>query len=253
MSPIEVAVLTFACVFGGALAGMALRGRIPTDHLSSEAKDVVKLGSGLIATMAALVLGLLTASAKSAFDAETAAVKQTATDLILLDRTLARVGPEAGPLRKQLRQTIGDRVQAIWPASGASAPHLEAPTASPGENLLSQLQALPAADDHQRQLLAKAAQLGEEVLKNRWLMFTQAASSSIPLPFLIVVVFWLALVFSAFGLLSGPNPTVAAVLALSALSVAGALFLILEMDSPFSGLLKISPDALHYALEQIGR
>lgn len=254
MSSLGVAAIIFGCVFGGSLLGMLLRTIVPASHLSQESKDVVKLGTGLIATMAALLLGLLTASAKGSFDAQTNEVKETATNIILLDRALAHYGPDAAVLRAQLQAVVAQKVESIWPTGTAPAKPLEtagAPNIS--EGIMEQLQALAPKDDAQRKLQAKAMELGAAIVRTRWLLFEQAASRSIPMPFLIVVVFWLTVVFTSFGLLGPPNPMVITMLALSALSVSGALFLILEMDRPFEGLLRISGDPMHYALAHMGQ
>ena len=98
MNALGIAALAFAAALGGALGGMWLRARLPAEHISEATKDTVKLGIGLVATMTALVLGLVTASAKSSFDGLDAAVRHTALDILTLDRVLARYGPEAAPI-----------------------------------------------------------------------------------------------------------------------------------------------------------
>src|SRR5215471_8787492 len=102
MSSLGIAGLSFCCVFGGASFGLALRARLREHHLSTETKDFVKLGVGIIATMTALVLGLLVASAKSSFDAQKGELGQMAANIVLLDRALAHYGPEA----KEARQVL---------------------------------------------------------------------------------------------------------------------------------------------------
>jgi hypothetical protein len=254
VSSLGVAAIIFACVFGGALLGMLIRKIVPTDHLSQESKDVVKLGTGLIATMAALLLGLLTASAKGSFDAQTNEVKETATNIILLDRVLSQYGPDAAGLRRELRAVVAQKVESIWPTDSAPVEPLET-TGAPdlSEQITEQLQSLAPKDEAQRKLQAKAIDLAAAIVRTRWLLFAQAASRSIPMPFLIVVVSWLTVVFISFGILGPPYPIVITVLAFSALSVSGALFLILEMDRPFEGLLRISGDPMHYALAHMGQ
>ncbi len=98
-----------------------MRSTLPEHHLDAESKDTVKVGIGLIATMTALVLGLVTASAKSSYDAVDSAVKKTAIDVLTLDRLLARYGSETGEIRKGLQRTIGARIDMIWP-QGSSKP-----------------------------------------------------------------------------------------------------------------------------------
>src|SRR5262245_1661598 len=120
MSSLEIAGIAFACIFGGALLGMLLRTVLPEHHLSPDSKDVVKVGMGLIATMAALVLGLLTGSAKSAFDTQDSELKQMAANVLLLDRTLAHYGPETKSIRDQIRHAIEYKLAATWPEDGSA-------------------------------------------------------------------------------------------------------------------------------------
>ncbi len=121
MSSLAISGIIFACVFGGTLFGMILRAVLPEQHLSSEAKDVVKLGMGLIGTMTALVLGLLIASAKSSFDAQRNGVAQLAANIIMLDRALAHFGPEANDAREMLRASLADMLQRSWPEESPEA------------------------------------------------------------------------------------------------------------------------------------
>src|ERR1700722_19985572 len=109
-----ISLLAFVLIFGGALAGMAVRPRLSENHLNSDSKDVVKLTAGLIGTLAALVLGLLIASAKGTFDQETSQVRQMTANIILLDDLLAQYGPEAASLRKLLRRSIPPLANRLW-------------------------------------------------------------------------------------------------------------------------------------------
>lgn len=248
-----VALIVFACVFGGALLGMLIRSWLPEHHVSGDARDVMKLGIGLIATTTALVLGLLTASAKSSFDTENAEIRASAANLVVLDRTLAQFGPEAAPIRAMLKQAVGKRIELTWPASGDEPARMDSAELQHGGEMIEQsIRALQPTTDAQRVLQQKAIAVTSDLLKSRWLVMGQAAGSAIPVPFLVVVVFWLSVIFACFGLLAPANRTLAAVLGLSALSVAAAVFLILEMDRPFSGLIRVSGEPLRYALSQIG-
>jgi hypothetical protein len=254
LSPLSIASLVFACALASALVGLFLRSALPEGHFGAEARDVMKLAVGLIATTTALVLGLLTATAKSAFDTLGNEVKQSAANVVLLDRTLAKYGPEGEQLRGDLKTALRARIELTWPETGAQAGRLDSPEVEHGSAMLEdEIRALRPADDGQRALQAKALAITGELLKGRWLILGQAAGSAIPLPFLVVLIVWLCVIFGCFGLLAPTNGTVVAVLALAALAVAGSMFLILEMDHPFSGILKVPADPLRYALAQIGR
>ena len=253
MSPTEIALIVFASVFTGALLGMFLRVIIPKDHLSAETENVIKLGMGLIATIAALVLGLLIATAKSSFETQDAAVKHTAARVLLLDHMLANYGPETKAVRELLRRTVALRLEAIWPEDRFQhanfEPHGAAPAATTIERLILQLS---PKTDAQRWLQSEALRVGRDIMETRWLVLG-GLGSSVPLLFVIVVVFWLTILFGSFGLFAPRNVTVIAVLFLCALSVSGSIFLILEMDHPFDGLMKVSSAPIRYALSELGQ
>ena len=242
--------IVFACVFGGALLGTFLRAVLPAHHLSPESKDVVKLGMGLISIMAALVLGLLIASAKSAYDAQSNELTQISANLIVLDHVLAHYGPETQQARDLLRRAVVIALDRIWPESRSQPAQLAPSTATarPYDQILK----LSPQDDRQRELYAQALRIGSDLLQTRWLLAEQRASS-IALPFLVMLVFWLTVLFVSFGLFSPPNATVIATLFVCALSVSGAIFLILELDQPFDGLIGLSSAPLRNALEQLGQ
>ena len=248
MDATHVGIIVFTCTFAGALLGMWLGTALP-EHWLAESTETVKVGIGLIATMTALVLGLVTASAKNSFDAVDTTVKQTATQLLSLDRVLARYGSETGEIRKGLQRAVGARIDTIW-AHGSSKPAdldpMRSGTGLAAERLADAIRSLKPHDDSQRALQARALDLTEAILQSRWLA-TAGTGSSIPVPFLAVLLFWLTITFTSFGIFAPRNALVVTVLLVCALSVGSAVFLVLEMDGPFDGLLKVSADALRYA------
>ena len=255
MDPTIVGIIVFTCTFGGALIGMWLRTALPEHHLDAGSKDTVKVGVGLIATMTALVLGLVTASAKSSFDAVDTAVKQTSINILALDRVLARYGPETGEIRKGLKQTIGARIDMIWPQGSSKRAELDPMHSGAGleaERLADAIRGLKPHDDSQRALQSRALDLIEALLQARWLVVADT-EMSVPAPFLVILLFWLTITFASFGLFAPRNATVLAVLCVCALSVASAVFLVLEMDAPFNGLLKVSADPLRLALAHLNQ
>jgi hypothetical protein len=228
---------------------MVLRALLPEHHLSQDSRDVVKLGMGLIATITALVLGLLVASAKSSFDTQRNGVARLAGDVQFLDRILAHYGAEAKDARDQLRRSVADLLERTWPEDGSRTGQLEAPGSY--EGVIDTIQALAPKNDAQRSLQAAALRTVGDVTHARWLLFAQKGSS-IPVPFLVVMVFWLAMLFASFSLFARPNTTVVTTLLICALSVAGAVLLILELDRPFEGFIRISGDPLRAALDRLG-
>lgn len=250
--PVAIGALVFAFTLGGLLAGMWLRNRLPGHHLSDESKESVKLAIGLIATMTALVLGLVTASAKGAFDALDTAVEQTASEAIALDRTLARYGPETSEIRQALQQALAHRIELTWPEDPSRPPVLDPSNAlKTGETIADQLRSLSPQSDLQRALQPRAVELSEALLEARWTGL--GGGSSIPPLFLAVLLLWLTIIFVSFGLFAPQNGTVIGVLVICALSVAAAIFLIYEMDRAFDGWLAVSPDPLRFALAHLNR
>lgn len=245
--------IVFACAFGGALAGMILRSALPAHHLSDDSKDVVKLGAGLIATLSALVLGLLIASAKGSFDARRTGFQQLSANVVLLDRTLAHYGPETKGPREALRRLVTSTIERLWPQDASQASGLDAaPLTASGGMLIDQIRELSPKNEGQRWTQSQSLQIITDLARTRWLLVEQS-ESTIPTPFLVVVAFWLAVLFTSFGLFSPLNPTVVTMLFVCALSVAGAMFLIVDLDQPVGGLIRLSSAPLRNALSQISQ
>jgi hypothetical protein len=253
VSPIAVAFVVFACVLGGALLGMVARNLLPESHMSSESKDVVRLGIGMIATMTALILGLMIASAKSSFDAKDDAVKHAAVVVLSLDRMLADYGPETKDVREILRQALAARVKTTWPAEASADVSDELPKGTPAaEGIVRRIAELSPKNSEQQWFQSRALDLSSDVLETRWTVFAETASA-VSTPFFVIVTFWLTVIFISFGLYAPRNTTVIAVLMVCALSVAASVFLIMELDKPFDGILQVSSAPLRSALAHLGQ
>jgi hypothetical protein len=206
---------------------------------------------GLIATIAALVLGLLIASAKSSYDTQRNELTQMSAKVIFLDRIMAHYGPETTEVRDLLRRTVDRTLDRVWPANGSRPMQLD-PIAAGGEGLYDKLHELSPQNDAQRSLQTQALNISTDLGQLRWLLFEQSGSS-IPMPFLVVLVFWLTILFISFGLFAPSNLTVFATLLVCALSVSGAIFLILELDQAFGGVIQIPSAPLRTVLVLLGR
>jgi hypothetical protein len=249
MNSIEVAAMIFGCLVAGALAGMRLRMIIPKHHLDSDTRDLIKLGVGLIGTMSALVLGLLVASTKGSYDLKKIELAQLAGNAILLDRVLAHYGPEAADIRDRLRAAIA----ALAGSEGTRDALEQLGRAAPlnREVIFDKIQELVPHTDAERSLQAEAKSLAITLGQTRWLLFAQSGTSISP-PFLLIVVFWLTVLYLSFGLFAPANATALITLLVSAVSVAAAMFLILDLDHPFTGLMQIPDTPLRNALTVLG-
>jgi hypothetical protein len=252
MSPIAMSLVAFACILGGALLGILLRNTLPEHHLSADTKEVVRLGTGVIGTIAAVVLGLLIASAKSAYDTQSTQIKQITANFILLDLVLRQYGPEAHAARDLLRQGVSALADRIWnegSSDSATAAPFEVTGAS--DAFFAQLRELSPGNDAQRSLKAQAIQVTSDLTRTRLLVFAQIGNS-IPMPFVVVLVFWLTIIFMSFSLFAQANAIALGSLLLFALSAAASIFLILELGRPFEGLMQISSEPLRNALAPLG-
>ncbi len=245
MTPPLTAAVIAASLCASVLLGMRIRRHLPDHHLNADTKDTVKLAMGLVATMSALLLGLLVSSAKGTYDTVRGEVIQMAAKATLLDRVLGVYGTDAAPLRGQFQAALAQVTAQMWAPNGSTA--VLNPQA--GDALYVGIQSLAPRDDTQRMLKAQASNLAMEIGQLRTLLHAQSLAS-ISRPLLIVVVLWLVIIFFSFSVLAPPNTTAGAALMVSALAVAGAIFLILEMDRPFSGLIQVTNEPMVNALNQ---
>jgi hypothetical protein len=252
LNPPVIASIAFACAAGAALAGAALRA-LPAHHLDTDARDVVKLVMGLIATMAALVLGLLIASAQGSYSAQSDELRRIAANIVELDRLLDRYGPETGESRNLLRQAVLAAHDRIWSREGVSREALD-PLSAPAraDKFIESLANLSPKTDVQRFILSRVLQLSQEIGQTRSLLFEQGGAA-VSLPFLVMLIFWLSVLFLGFGLLARPHATVAVAVLVGGLSVSAAILLILELNEPYRGFIQLSDAPLRSALVHIGQ
>jgi hypothetical protein len=251
MSYIIVSAITFCLIFGAGLLGMLLRKVLPEDHLSDRSEDVVKLGMGLIGTMAALVLGLLIASAKGTYDAQSSALLQMSAKVISLDRTLALYGPEAKEPREVLHDEVVNMLDRLWPRQMSRMAEL-APSGGLSGALYDSIEGLSPKDDRQRLLRSEGLSLATEITQARWLMFEQG-TLMVSKPLVVVLVFWLTFIFLSWGLFAPVNGTVISTFFVAAASVSAAIFLVQEMYMPYAGIIRISSVPIRAALSQLGQ
>ena len=253
MNSTVIALASAGCIFTGALFGLGLQRLLPGNHLSKETQDVVKLAAGTIATLTALVLGLLVSSAKSSFDTMNNGIVQGGAKFILLDRALARYGPETKAAREQLKRALAAGIEMIWPTEKTGVSGLTAFERANGMELVQdKLSELTPQTDAQRQALSRAHQIVGDLNQTRWLLIEQE-QNQLPLALLFILVFWLALLFVSFGLFSPPNVTALTVLFVGACAVSAAIFLVLELSKPLEGFIKVSNAPLRNALQHLNQ
>ena len=250
MSELTISLIIFAIVIGSAFLGAFLSAVLPKHHLTDATKDMLKIAIGLVTTLAALVLGLLVASTKSSFDAKTEEVWHAAANIILLDRNLRQYGPDAKNVRDLLHQIVVSKVDLTWLRGEALDRSLAQKGTVSIEDVQAAIRVLAPSNDSQRLIRQRALEIGGDLAQMRWMVIEQN-TSSIQLPFLVVLVFWLAMIAVGLGLLAPRNGTMAAVTVLSVLALTSAIFLVLEMDRPFEGLLKISDAPLRTAISYL--
>lgn len=246
MSPFLVGGFALIIVFGAAIGGMVVRSRLPEHHLSSDSKDAIKLATAIIGTLSAIALGLMVASAKRSFDEASADMRTTSARLVLLDRVLAQYGPETRDLRLTLRNLVEARLSAIAKnVDGALNEGFDV------EEIQAALRQLSPQIEDRRWLQTRALQLSGQIAEMRWLR-PESEAAGFPMAFVIILVFWLSILFASFGILAPGNPTVVVTLLASALSVTGALVLIIDMDHPYLGFIRVSDVPLQLALTRLG-
>ncbi len=244
-------MIAFVSIFGGTLLGTFLRDHLPHHHLSVDSRDVMKLGIGMIATMAAIVLGLLIGSAKSTFDMLNSGLMQNGSKIILLDRTLARYGPETKEARDILRRHVIALIAMIERKKNAIELEKASRAEKGLEDLDEKLSQLSPRNNDQRRVQLRALQIIAEMIETRWLLVEHVGQRSFPMPLLGLLVCWLTIIFFSFGLFTSRNTTVMAVLFVCAVSAASSLFLILDLDQAFSGVIKISSAPFLNALSHL--
>jgi hypothetical protein len=248
----QIGLLVLACVFGGALAGMFLGRVLPSHHLGDDTKRVVDLTLGTLSVLSALVIGLLVSYAKDDIDAQTKGVQKFAADLVLLDRVMRQFGPETGEARDLLRRYTTLKIALTWPKENAGeGPRLDDPAAVEMlESVQAKLRGLTPQSDAQRWLQSRALQISGDLAEERSLLAAENASS-VPQPFLATLVFWLTVLFIGFGLFAPRHATGLVALLVGAVSLAAAIFLILEMDRPFDGFIMVPDTPMHSALARM--
>lgn len=253
MSPLTFAAFVFIATFGGALLGFLLKRIVPERHTDEATEGHVKVVLGMLSTLTSVVLGFVTAEAKNSFDNAAKIVSDAAVRVVSIDRVLADFGEEANAIRgriKQEAQRWADRINS--PAGDRNVDLGVVKRGEELEDLVTGIKALKPSSDHLAQEQARAIDLATEIMHDRWLLTTDRAAST-PTVFLLVVLAWLGLEFFIFGLFASPTPPVVLATFLGAVTVASAMFLVLDLEAPTSGVMRVSTKSLERAIAILGQ
>src|SRR5262249_34508294 len=205
-----------------------------------DTKNIVSVSMAMVATISALVLGLLISNANSSFSALGGEVTTLSAQILRLDRILHRYGSDADSARQTLFQYASQKTADLFPENPRDV-HLSNPSTY---QLLQQLEdemlELKPADARDQWWLGQAMTLAGKIGDARWLMSQQVGQGT-PKAFVGLLAFWLTSLFVSFGLFAPRNVTTALFLTLCAMAVAGAVGMILEFEKGFGALVHISP------------
>jgi hypothetical protein len=243
-------LISFVALVIGMTAGMLLRKRIPAEQLGASQKEVIRLGAGFLATLSAVLISLMIASAKNSYDTQAAHFRTLAAYLVETDQLLAQYGPETTQIRILMRQAVPAAVDRIWREKRSALQDSAFTSASLAEQIKSAIGLLTPANDAQRALKRRIEDASTEIANARLLMFADG-DTAILTPFLLILIFWLAVVFASYVLFVEPGPVVIVALVVVALSISSALFLVADLSQPFAGLMQIPKDQLRDTLEPI--
>jgi hypothetical protein len=244
-------LISLGAIFGGALFGMIAARRLPGHHRSAETQSAITVSVAVIGTLSALVLGLMITAANGSFSARSDEIRLLSLQVIRMDRNLRRYGPEADDARRWVRAWAVAKAQQLFPQK--DQPRVSSQDAIEMLEIVQEkLLALQPKDARQKYLHSLCVTLSSTLIQTRWSLETRA-SHTIPLPFLVLLIFWLSIVFASFGLFAPANPTAIIALFLCALAVSGGIVLIIELDNPLSGFIRLPSDPMRRALVEISQ
>lgn len=243
---ILIACATFVALTSAALGSLAFHRRLPSWSLQDDTNTTVRLVANIFVVMASLLLGLMANSAKTTYETANTNLHAYATDLILLDRTIRALGSDGADTRAYLaaymRQSLSDAPISIEDRQAEQI--LEQGAAS--------LRAIPTADARQTAIWNDARQQFRDTVRQRWVIIDRA-EGKVPYAIVAMLIAWLTLIFASFGYRAPRNPVVIASFVFSAALLSASLYLILDMNEPFSGAIQVSARPMERALEEMTR
>lgn len=250
LNPIDISLIAFACIFGAAALGVTINGRLPEKYFDQRTHDIIKAARDVIVSVAALTLGLLIASAKTSFDERAHELRSEASKSVMMDRILYQFGPETRHARQLVREMLVNAAERIEHAMQHGVDEEKKRRETLSDALHLEVISLRPKGEIQGELKAEAIALSKEIMQARW-MVQQSLLTTIQLPLLFILVFWLSCIFLYLGLGASPNLGVVATLLLAAISMAGAVYLTLAFDRPYQGLVRVSAEPFRLALQHL--
>lgn len=251
MPHLTLGLISFAVIFGGVLIGRFCARRLPGHHLDSQTQSAVTVSVAVIGTLSALVLGLMISAANTSFSKRSDELRELSLEVIRIDRNMRRYGPEGDQVRANLHAWAKIRMQQMFPEKGHPPPSGETGIRTL-ESVQDALLVLTPKDERQKYLRTLCLTLSSTMIQSRWSL-EQRTGYSVPIPFLVLLIFWLAIVFASFGLFAPANQTAMIALLLCSLAVCGGIALIEELDNPLSGIIRIPSEPMRKALVEIER
>jgi hypothetical protein len=240
-------LVSFVAILAGGAIGMSLRVRLPKAQLNAETREMIRLGTSLLATLVAVLISLTIASAKSSYDTQDAHFRQFAAYLVEADQLLGQYGPEATGVRQLMREAVPAAMDRIWREKATASQDTAFTARSLAEQLYTAIETLSPNNDAQRGLKARVEQAIADIARTRLSMFADG-DTPVLTPFLLILIFWLAVIFASFGLFVEPGPVVFTALLVFALSISSALFLVADLSRPFAGLMQLPKEQLKHTL-----
>lgn len=255
MSVIVIGISIFVLTFGAGLIGLVVQKRLPPNHKNDSARGVVGQVAGLISLLLALVLGTLVGVSFAYFSTQRTELETFSAQILRFDQALKQFGPEAQPIRDGLKDYIGKGYQLFWGGGGdadASSLTVEGPLLG-SERLMAAIAKLDPKTDAQKAAIATANSYLSQMEQSRILMSLQVASPPVSWALVAVLMFWTIALFFGIGLFAEANAVVYCALGLGAVSIAFAIFLIIELGMPYTGLFKVPPAALEQTIQFMGK
>jgi hypothetical protein len=252
MGSIEVALCVAAATFVGGVIGLILQWALPEKLTTGGPRDMIGAVVGLLTLLTALVTGLLIWTAYGVYSSQNLAIQNFAARVLQEDLALADYGPEASPGRVRIREGLKRTLDQIW------GPHGDADFVSRNyraaiDNMRTgqtYLDSLHPSTESQKQALAAANQAHAAIGQIR-LQMALSLTNPISYPLLTIVAGWAVFLFFGFGLLSRSSPMAFAALAVGAVAVSSAVYLIVDLSDPYSGVFQASSAPIERVMNDV--